>query len=130
MIADSLDLELPRQLAQEIAKSGQLPGGQTRETYMHFIIFCTDKENSEDLRMATREAHLGYLQNSDITLSFAGPYLSADGEHMIGSLLVVEADDLAAASAFAAGDPYGKAGLFADVRVHPWRWTIGNPNSE
>jgi uncharacterized protein YciI len=29
-----------------------------------------------------------------------------------------------AADGFAAGDPYGKAGLFASVRVTPWRKVI------
>ncbi len=95
---------------------------------MYFIVFCTDKENSGELRMATREDHLGYLGNSSVPIKFAGPYLSDDGEHMVGSLLIVEAEDLQAAKDFAAGDPYGKAGLFESVRIHPWRWTVGNPD--
>ena len=95
---------------------------------MHFIIFCKDKDSSEGLRKATREAHLGYLENASVKLHFAGPYLSADSKTMIGSLLVIEADDADAARSFADNDPYNKAGLFADVQVHPWRWVIGNPN--
>lgn len=95
---------------------------------MHFIIFCRDKDGAEDLRMATREAHLAYLGSTDVAISFAGPYLTPDGEAMIGSLLVIEAEDLEAAKAFAANDPYGKAGLFSDVEIHPWRWTVGRPD--
>jgi uncharacterized protein YciI len=38
-----------------------------------------------------------------------------------GSLLVVEAADRAAAEAFAAADPYAKAGLFESVVVRPFR---------
>jgi len=32
---------------------------------------------------------------------------------------------LAAAQAFAAGDPFAVAGLFASSKVEPWRITIG-----
>jgi len=42
---------------------------------------------------------------------------------------VLEAADLAAARAFAAADPYAKAGLFASVEVRPWRWLIGAPGA-
>ena len=48
---------------------------------------------------------------------------------MTGSLLVIEADDIAAARAFAAADPYAKAGLFASVDIRPWKWIFGNPEA-
>jgi uncharacterized protein YciI len=38
-----------------------------------------------------------------------------------GSLLVVEAADRAEAEAFAAADPYAKAGLFESVAIRPFR---------
>ena len=37
--------------------------------------------------------------------------------------------DRAAAEAFVAGDPYGKAGLFAGVAIKPWKWVIGAPTA-
>ena len=40
---------------------------------------------------------------------------------MIGSLLLMEFGTGAEAAAFAAGDPYGKAGLFRSVTITPWR---------
>ena len=36
-------------------------------------------------------------------------------------LLILDLPDRAAADAFAAGDPYAKAGLFESVTIHPWR---------
>jgi len=42
--------------------------------------------------------------------------------------LIVEAPTLAAAEAFAAGDPYQKANLFTSAYVRPWAWTIGRPD--
>ena len=40
---------------------------------------------------------------------------------MIGSLLILDLADRKAAEEFAADDPYGKAGLFESVTIHPWR---------
>mgnify|MGYP000029334802 FL=1 len=56
-------------------------------------------------------------------MQLAGP-LVEDGE-MRGSLLVIEADDIKAANAWVATDPYKAAGLFASVEVIEWRKVIG-----
>ncbi len=47
---------------------------------------------------------------------------------MNGSMLIVEAGSIEDARAIAERDPYFKAGLFADVQVRPWNWTVGNPD--
>ncbi len=88
---------------------------------MHFAIVNHDKPDSLDLRMTTREAHLDYLRAVGDDLLVAGPILSDDGETPIGSVLIVEAESLEAAKAFAAGDPYAQAGLFQSSAVTPWR---------
>ena len=44
---------------------------------------------------------------------------------MCGSLIVLETDSLAAAEAWAAGDPYKAAGLFESVTVTEWKKVIG-----
>ncbi len=85
---------------------------------MRFVIHAEDKPDSLDLRVATREQHLAYVAGFELLVT--GPLLDAEG-NMCGSLLILEADDLAAAEAFAAGDPYRRAGLFARVSVHAWR---------
>ncbi len=51
----------------------------------------------------------------------AGPFLSEDGERPVGSLLIMEYDDLDQARAFAEGDPYARAGLFESVTIRPFR---------
>jgi uncharacterized protein YciI len=87
---------------------------------MIFAITCTDKPNSLELRMATRPTHLAYLQEHMANFVLVGPVLDGEGKPC-GSLLVVEAADQAAAEAFAAGDPYAKAGLFETVAIRPFR---------
>ena len=90
-----------------------------------YVLICIDKLNSFALRMATREAHLAYVRETPhARLKVGGPFLGKNGE-MTGSLLIAEAKDPAAAEAFAADDPYGKAGLFASVEIRPWKVTAG-----
>jgi uncharacterized protein YciI len=89
-----------------------------------FALYCVDKPNSLELRMATREAHLEYVRSVGERLLMAGPLLDA-AEAPAGSVLFVEAENLAAAQAFAAEDPYAKAGLFQNVTVTGFRPVFG-----
>lgn len=97
---------------------------------MLFAITTEDKPDSATVRRDTRPAHLEYLKAAGRRIVAAGPLLAPDGEAMIGSLLIVEAEGLAQAQAFAAGDPYAKAGLFARTTIAPWRKVILNPPAE
>lgn len=88
---------------------------------MLFMFHCVDKAGAADVRAANRAEHLAYLEANADRLFAAGPLLSDDQGGMVGSLLIVECADFAAAQAFAAGDPYAKAGLFDSVTIRPWR---------
>lgn len=87
-----------------------------------FAIICRDEAGKLQIRLDTREKHLEHLKGSDI-LRMAGPLIE-EGE-MRGSLLIVEADNLAAAQDWAASDPYKAAGLFRSVDVIEWKKVIG-----
>ena len=78
------------------------------------------------LRAVTRDDHLAYVARSGAMVRMAGPLLSDDGESMIGSLIVLEAETLDAARAWAAEDPYARVGLFERVDVKGWRWLIAD----
>ncbi|MTH78977.1 YciI family protein [Paracoccus aestuariivivens] len=87
-----------------------------------FAVICRDKPDHLQTRMETRERHLAYLAERPV-VQFAGPFI--EGGSPIGSLLVVEAESIAAAQDWAANDPYAQAGLFASVEVIEWRKVIG-----
>jgi uncharacterized protein YciI len=89
-----------------------------------FIISWLDRDGGLPTRLATREAHLAYVAAHPGVVKLGGPYLSQAGE-MAGSMLIVEAEDLAAAQAFHDSDPYRLAGLFEASTVRPWRVTVG-----
>ncbi len=97
---------------------------------MLYAIQAKDKPDASALRLATRTEHLDYTMSEDSPVQIAGPILSDDGATMIGSILIIEADSLDAAKQWAELDPYARAGLFAQVEVHPWKWVIGNPEVE
>ncbi|MFZ1725945.1 MAG: YciI family protein [Albidovulum sp.] len=89
---------------------------------MLFAVICHDKPGYLQVRVDTRAAHLAYIEATGI-VKMAGPFLQ-DGA-MCGSLIVLETGSLAEAEAWAAGDPYKAAGLFADVTVIEWKKVIG-----
>ena len=96
---------------------------------MLFALICTDKPQSLDLRMSVRPDHLNYLDGLGAALKAAGPFTDDDGKST-GSLVIIEAADMAAARAMAENDPYAKAGLFAHVEIRPWKWLIKNPEAK
>jgi uncharacterized protein len=95
---------------------------------MLFAVMCKDKPGKLQLRIDTRPEHVAFLEglNADRKLAFAGPFLDAQGKPN-GSLVVVEAPDLAGAQAMSAADPYAKAGLFESVEIRQWNWTFNKP---
>lgn len=89
-----------------------------------FAIYCVDKPNSLELRLATREAHLAYMGGFRDQLRLGGPMLDEAGD-MAGSMILLEMETLAEAQAFAASDPYNQAGLFERVHISAFRPTLG-----
>ena len=88
---------------------------------MHFVFRCLDRPDAAEVRRVNRDAHLAHLARVEAQIVAAGPLLSDDGERMIGSLLVIDFADRAAAEAFARADPYARAGLFSSVSITPWK---------
>ena len=89
---------------------------------MLVALIARDKPGALQIRLDTREAHVAYLKDSGV-VSQAGPLLD-DQDQMIGSLVVLEVDDMAAAQSWAENDPYAHAGLFDSVELIPWKKVI------
>ncbi|WP_133612052.1 YciI family protein [Dongia mobilis] len=86
---------------------------------MAFMIYCLDKPDHLEVRLANRPAHVEHLIAHESHLITGGPLL--DGEKMIGSLLVVDFATREEVDAFLAADPYAKADLFQSVTVRPYK---------
>ena len=89
---------------------------------MLYALICHDVEDGFELRKQTRPAHLEFLAQHNVR--FAGPMLSDDEEKPIGSIVVIDCEDLSQAKAIAAQDPYNQAGLFQSVSVHPFKQVL------
>jgi uncharacterized protein YciI len=93
---------------------------------MLFVIHAIDKPGDGSARQAHRAAHLAFAaENADI-IRLGGPLLSEDGEKMVGSMLIIEAKDLAKAKAWAALDPYAVNGVFESVDIRPYKLVLGS----
>ena len=90
---------------------------------MRYALICLDKPNALQTRVENRPAHLEHLQSTGV-VEQAGPFIDAAGQ-MCGSLIVLNVASMAEAEAWAAADPYAKAGLFTSVMIQEWKRVIG-----
>lgn len=87
---------------------------------MIFVFHLIDRANAGDLRQRVRPEHKAYLAAVADRIAFAGPLTQDDGQTMLGSLLVIDFDDRAAAERWMAEEPFTKAGLYQSVSVLPF----------
>ena len=98
---------------------------------MLYTIMSEDVPNSLEKRIEHRPAHLARLtelQNQG-RLILAGPHPAIDSVDpgpagFSGSLIVAEFDNLAAAQNWADADPFVIVGVYASVKVKPFRKTL------
>ncbi|MET0546571.1 MAG: YciI family protein [Caulobacterales bacterium] len=94
---------------------------------MLFVILASDRPGALELRLATRPKHIDYW-NATGAVKIAGAMLenyNADGNPK-GSIVIVDAPDLATVNKMLADDPYTLAGVFGDdVRIELLRPGIG-----
>ncbi|MBL4786119.1 MAG: YciI family protein [Cohaesibacteraceae bacterium] len=94
---------------------------------MHFVVICRDKKDSAQIRLDARPDHVAFLKGSNGAIQIAGPILDDQNDGMIGSVLIVEANDRNAVEALLAKDPYKAVDLFQSVEILPWKWVLGAP---
>ncbi len=89
---------------------------------MRVALICKDKPDHLQTRLDNRAAHLAHIEPSGV-VEMAGPFLNEGA--MTGSLVVLNVETVAEAEAWAAADPYAKAGLFDSVIISEWKKVIG-----
>lgn len=90
---------------------------------MLIALIARDKPDHLETRLENRAAHLAYIETTGVVAQ-AGPLLDQEGL-MVGSLIILEVEDMAAGEAWAADDPYAKAGLFEAVELITWKKVVG-----
>ncbi|MEJ2535254.1 MAG: YciI family protein [Gammaproteobacteria bacterium] len=94
---------------------------------MWYAIFARDNPDSLPLRKAARPAHLERMRRlrDEGRVLTAGPLPAIDAADpgpagFAGSILVLEFEDLEAARAWMAADPYVEAGVYEGFEVFPY----------
>ena len=92
-----------------------------------YALIGRDGPRGAELRKLHREAHLQNLQPLAVAdrIAYAGPLLDA-ADQPVGSVIVFEADSLAAARGFAQRDPYVVHGVFEHWEVWGTRQVFPN----
>jgi uncharacterized protein YciI len=96
----------------------------------YFVFYGVDKPGVEATRLRVRPAHGEHLRTDQpgCRAVAGGPLMDEAGEHMIGSLLVFEADDRAAVERFLSTDPYSLEAIFERTEIRAWRWGLNPPS--
>ena len=83
-----------------------------------FIYIGRDSEQGAELRKQIRDQHIAHLAplNKSGRVVFGGPLRDESG-NPCGSVIILQAEDLAAATAIAHADPYHREGVFGSVEV-------------
>lgn len=90
---------------------------------MRVALICRDRPGALQTRLDNRSAHLAHIESSGV-VEMAGPFLDGQGQ-MCGSLVILSVETLTQAEAWAAADPYARAGLFESVTIQEWKKVIG-----
>jgi uncharacterized protein YciI len=86
------------------------------------MFYGLDAPSSKAKREQHRQAHRDYLSRHTGSIMILGPMLDATGTEQVGSLLLLDVPDMAAARTLMAGDPFNKAGLYGETVFHRWRF--------
>jgi uncharacterized protein YciI len=86
------------------------------------LFHAIDGPNGAAIREQHRAEHEAYLEQNAGTVIVRGPLLDESGENGIGSVLLLDIADMHAARQFIDNEPFYKAGCFADVTFHRWRF--------
>lgn len=93
---------------------------------MHYIIHCLDKPDALETRLRNYDKHKSYLAGAPVKIVISGPLVGDDGETMIGSCFLVEADTKEEVLAFHNADPFKAADVWADVKIHAFNKRMDN----
>lgn len=86
-----------------------------------YVLYAKDKPNSLEQRLEHYAAHRAFIEAQNgtdgVSVVMSGPLQTDEGETMIGSVLILEAQTRAAVDQFVAADPFTRAGIWGEVHI-------------
>jgi len=92
---------------------------------MQWIIYCTDKPDTQALREANTPKHRAYLESKPIDIVVCGPLTDETGEKKIGNFFLVDAPTREEVEAFNRNDPFFALGLWHEIKIHRFHRRVG-----
>lgn len=92
---------------------------------MLYLFIYTNKPDSAKLRKQFEEEHRAFRRGLGDKLKVAGPRFDGDDGPSVGSMVILEADNLDSAKKIVESDPYLTEGVFSldfVSRVSPRSW--------
>jgi uncharacterized protein YciI len=99
---------------------------KSKRDWPRFFCHCPAQPGMAEKRDVLRSAHLDYLKGYADNLVCNGALLTGDGTWN-GAVYFLELPTVADAEKFLADEPYNKAGILDNPRIH--RWTMGGPGN-
>lgn len=90
-----------------------------------YLVVCRDAAGAGEKRTRLLDEHLRYVVSVESRYRVAGVLLAADQKSVVGSAVVVEAQDPADARRVITDDPYFPAGVWAQIEVMPYLVAFG-----
>jgi uncharacterized protein len=111
-----------------------LQGEALKEYYRNkaaqWAIYCWDKPGVSGKRQGLLAEQKSFIRGFGERVIGYGHFLSDDGSETLGTSFFMQLDDRAAADAFIAQEPMGKAGVYGRVDIHRWSNSFGKRADE
>jgi uncharacterized protein YciI len=88
---------------------------------MLYFVYLEDIAENADIRSRLLDAHMEHIGNYVEHIQLGGPIMRSGSESQAGGILIVEAESEASVKDMIQADPYFKAGLWQEIKVHPFR---------
>ncbi|MBP0589446.1 YciI family protein [Paraburkholderia sp. LEh10] len=90
-----------------------------------YVLIFEDKPDLLSLRERTLNAHLRYLvEQTRVEVLHGGATLDYEAGNVNGAVMIISSDDLKDVGDFVAHDPFTLAGLFKEVKIKRWDYSM------
>jgi hypothetical protein len=89
-----------------------------------YLVYLRDVGQNADIRARHLHAHMAHVGQYLDRIRLGGPLLREPEQKPGGGILIVEAEDIGEVRRMVEADPYYRAGLWDEVRIHAFREII------
>jgi uncharacterized protein YciI len=84
---------------------------------MLFCLHIQDKPDRVETRKRFVDEHRAYQKDCGVEITLSGPLMAEDGETMIGSMFLIEAENRGAVERFIENDPFNRNDVWGEMTL-------------